>query len=139
MAKVQQMVELAVRTGAQRQSFGEICGIVASCGVNILAYCSYFDRLETVVLLVTSDPVSARLTLEATGYTCRTNPVVMVSDCDRIGAAAQLGALLDKAGIQILYSYASSLPGDRFFAIFKTSDDAHAMRVLAGPALAAAA
>ncbi len=139
MAKARKEVELAVRVGNQPGALGKVLAAVAAEEVNVLAYCSYSDRDETVVLLVTENPLKAKLALQSAGFECRANSVVLVGASDQVGAAAQLGAHLGKAGIDILYSYASSSGGSQFFAVFKTIDDERAILELDANPLAEAA
>ena len=137
--KARKEVELAVRVGNKPGALGEVLGIVASRGINVLAYCSYSDREDAIILLVTEDALSAKLALEAAGFKCKANSVVVVGAPDQVGAAAQLGAHLGWAGIDILYSYASSAGSEQFFAVFKTMNDEQAIRVLEASPLARAA
>ena len=55
---------------------------------------------------------------------------MLVRETDSVGAAANLGFHLSRSGIDILYSYASSSGSDEFWAVFKTTDDDRAIRVL---------
>lgn len=139
MAKARKEVELAVRVGNQPGALGQVLTTVAAQDINILAYCSYSDRDDAIILLVTEDPLNAKLALETAGFKCKANSVVVVGATDQVGAAAQLGSHLGQAGIDILYSYASSSGGDRFFAVFKTMNDQQAIRVLDANPLARAA
>jgi len=139
MAKARKEVELAVRIGDAPGSLGKALAAVASHGVNVLAYCSYSDRNNSVVLLVTDNPVNAKQALQEVGFQVTANSVVMVGATDQVGAAAKLGASLGSDGIDILYSYASSSGTKDFFAVFKTSDDDRALRVLEAQGWAQAA
>ncbi len=130
MAKARKEIELAVRFGNQPGAMARVLEVIAREGINLLAYCSYSDRDQFVMLLVPDDPFHAKAALQAAGFDCKANAVVLVSDTDRVGAAAQLGAHLGGAGISILYSYASSGGSEQFFAVFKTMDDEAAIRVL---------
>ncbi|MGD0651939.1 MAG: hypothetical protein ABSA97_12525 [Verrucomicrobiia bacterium] len=139
MDKARKEVELSVRIGEVLGGLGKALATVASRGINVLAYCAYSDRNDSVVLLVTDNPLDAKLALEHAGFQCKANSVVLVGAADQVGAAAKLGASLGSAGIDILYSYASSAGTDRFFAVFKTADDEQAIRVLDAHAWAQAA
>ncbi len=130
MAKARREVELAVRVGNKTGALGEVLQAVSQAGVNILAYCSYSDRDEGVVLLVPEDPLRAKFALEQAGYTCQATSVVVVGDTDKVGAAARLGTYLGQAGVDIIYSYASSAEAPQFCAVFKTADDARALQTL---------
>jgi hypothetical protein len=130
MAKARKEVELAVRVGNTLGALGEVLAVVAGRGVNVFAYCTYSDRDELVVLLVTDNTLLAKDALQAAGFPCKANSVVVVGATDKVGAAARIGAHLGMAGIEILYSYASSSGGDQFCAVFKTTDDEHAIAAL---------
>ncbi len=122
--------ELFVRAGNQPDALPLVLSVVSQCGVNVLAYCTYTDRDDTILLLVTSDAVRAREAIERRGFATRMDSVVMVGAHDRVGAVAQLGSHLAGAGIRILYSYASSADRDTFHAVFKTADDSAATHIL---------
>ena len=129
--RVRKEVELAVRLGDKRGGLGEILEVVAASDVNVLAYCTYTDRTDSVVLLISDDPHNAKRCLEAAEFECKANSVIVVSAPDQVGAAARIGAHLGRAGIEILYSYASAIAGGEFFAVFKTSNDDLALGALA--------
>jgi hypothetical protein len=139
MRKARKEVELAVRVGNKTGALGQVLSAVAAQGVNVLAYCSYSDRDDAIILLVTENALATKLAIEAAGFKCKANSVVVVGAPDHVGAAAQLGAYLGRAGIDILYSYASSAGSERFFAVFKTMNDEQAIRVLEASPLARAA
>ena len=135
MARAHRQRELAVRIGNQPGDLARLLSTITEAGVNILAYCAYSERDEGVVQLVTENPVQTKIALEANGYVCHMNDVVLVRAADQMGAAAILGTHLGRAGVNIIYSYASS-NGDNFHAVFKTNNDEEALRVLTGVALA---
>ncbi len=130
MAKARKEIELAVRAGNQPGVLGKVFSVVSSAGINILAYCTYWERDNSVILLVAENPYRTKQLLEAAGYECRANSVVVVGAYDQVGAAALLGAHLGNEGINILYSYASSAGGGQFCAVFKTDDDDRAINTL---------
>jgi len=130
MAKARKEVELAVRIGNGPGALGEVLAAVAARGVNVLAYCTYSERDDLIILLVTDNAVAAKDELQRVGFSCKANSVVLVGASDEIGAAARIGAHLGMAGVEILYSYASSSGGDQFVAVFKTADDERAIQTL---------
>ena len=132
MAKARKEVELAVRVGNKPTALGEVLAAVATRQINVLAYCSYSDSDELVILLVTDNAFVAKAALQAAGFSCKANSVVLVGATDEVGAAAQIGAHLGTAGVEILYSYASSSGGDQFCAVFKTTNDERAIVTLEG-------
>jgi hypothetical protein len=130
MSKARKEVELAIRLGNDPGALGRVLALVALHGVNVLAYCAYSERREGVLLLVADNPLTAKNALQDAGYTCRANSVVLVGASDQVGGAALIGARLGHAGINILYSYASSAGTNQFFAVFKTNDDQRALQLL---------
>jgi hypothetical protein len=107
-----------------------VLSTVTEQGTSVRALCSYNDRDRTMMLLVAEDPPRARRALEDAGFDCSANPVVVVGLENRIGAIDQLGHHLHDAGIDILHSYASYTRHDEAFAVFKTRDDARAIKIL---------
>jgi hypothetical protein len=130
MAKARKEVELSVRVGNKPGALGQVLAAIAARHVNVLAYCTYSDRDELVVLLVTDDAFNAKQALQASGFSCKANSVVLVGAADEVGTAARIGAHLGWAGVEILYSYASSSGGNQFCAVFKTTDDERAIVTL---------
>lgn len=139
MSGVRKDVELAVRLRESGSSFGEVLRSVAGQAVNVLAFCHYTDLTGSVVLLIADDPLAAKHSIESAGFDCKANTVVVVSAPDQVGAAARIGAHLHRAGIEILYSYASATGGGEFLAVFKTSNDDLALSVLSESAISRAA
>src|SRR5438128_2467642 len=108
MSNARKEVELAVRLGNEAGALGRVLALVAQHGVNVLAYCAYSERREGILLLVTDNPLVAKNALTDAGFECRANSIVLVGGTDQVGGAALIGARLGHAGIDILYSYASS-------------------------------
>jgi hypothetical protein len=123
-------VELAVRVGNRPAALGGVLASVAKHGVNVLAYCTYSDGDDLIVLLITDNALTAKEALQTAGFSCKANSVVLVGASDEVGAAARIGMHLGMAGVEILYSYASSSGGDQFVAVFKTTNDERAIQAL---------
>jgi hypothetical protein len=130
MAHARCETELKVRIGHRPGDLARLLSSISARRINVLAYCAYSERDEGVVLLVTEDPGRTQQALADAGYPCRLNSVILVHARDKVGAAAALGAHLGRAGINILYSYASSTGDAAFHAVFKTDNDEAALRVL---------
>lgn len=130
MAKAKKEVELAVRVGNRPAALGGVLAAVANHGVNVLAYCTYSDGDDLIVLLITDNALAAKEALQTAAFSCKANSVVLVGASDEVGAAARIGMHLGMAGIEILYSYASSSGGDQFVAVFKTTNDERAIQAL---------
>lgn len=133
MIKVQKDIEISVRLKNQPGAFEQLLDSLTSCGIEILASNSHRASNWMLALLITDDAYSTRRVLEASGLDCWSDSVIRV-DCPGRGKVVHLGAQLRTAGIRIVYSYLSMLPSsegsDHSCVVFKTTDDARALRIL---------
>jgi hypothetical protein len=98
---------------------------IASGGLNL----DGFAEIEGILHMLTSDPKSARLALEAAGLRLAAEQeVVVVVVEDRAGAAAGVFGMLAEAGINVTYAYVAS----RNRLIIATDEPRRAMDVLGG-------
>lgn len=130
MLQARRRVELTVRLGNEPGALGRVLAVLGGHAINLLAYCTYTEPQGGVGLLVSEKPLKAKAALTAAGYRCRSNSVILASAADQVGSVAVIGTRLGLAGVNILYSYASSTGADQFYAVFKTNDDQRALTVL---------
>lgn len=98
---------------------------IASGGLNL----DGFAEIEGILHMLTSDPKSARLALEAAGLRLAAEQeVVVVVAEDRAGAAALVFGRLAEAGINVTYTYVAS----RNRLIIATDEPRRAMDLLGG-------
>jgi hypothetical protein len=98
---------------------------IASGGLNL----DGFAEVEGILHMLTADPRSARLALEAAGLRLAAEQeVVVVVVEDRAGAAASVFGRLAEAGINVTYAYVAS----RNRLIIATDEPRRAMDVLGG-------
>ena len=130
MAKARKEVELAVRVENRPAAVQAILSAINAHGLAVLAYCTYTERDDLVILLVTDNALAAKDALQSAGYGCKANSVVLVGAAHELGSTAMIGAHLGMSGVEILYSYASTLGSDQSIAVFKTTDDDRAIQAL---------
>jgi hypothetical protein len=130
VAKARKEVEISVRVGNRPVAVQEVLSVLTACGLNVLAYCTYTERDDLVILLVTNDALMAKDALQSAGFSCRANSVVLVGAAHDLGSTAIIGAHLGLSGVEILYSYTSWLGGNQSIAVFKTTDDERAIQAL---------
>ncbi|HVM61253.1 MAG TPA: hypothetical protein VMV72_10340 [Verrucomicrobiae bacterium] len=130
MAKARKEVEIAVRLGNRSAAVQEVLSTLASRGLSVLAYCTYTEQDDLVMLLVTNDALKAKDMLQSAGRSCKANSVVVVGAPHELGSTAAIGAHLGSSGVEILYSYTSRLAGAQSIAVFKTTNDDHAIQAL---------
>lgn len=114
--------ELHVATPNEPGILGRVLGTLANAGVNLRALSVFTRDDEGHFLLITSDNKKAETSLRALGYKVKSNKVLTVEIGDRIGAGAEIGALLGNAVIDVEYCYGSSAGRGRALLVFKTNN-----------------
>lgn len=130
MHKVEEATELHVITPNEPGILGRVLGTLANAGVNLKALCAYSDEGRGHFLLITADNKKAEKSLKTLGYKVRTNKVITVEIGDRIGAGAEIGALLGNAVVDIDHCYGTSAGLGRALLVFKTNKHKEALETL---------
>jgi hypothetical protein len=128
--KVEEATELHVITPNEPGILGRVLGTLANAGVNLKALCAYSDEGRGHFLLITADNKKAEKSLKALGYKVKTNKVITVEIGDRIGAGAEIGALLGNAIVDIDHCYGTSAGLGRAVLVFKTNKHKEALETL---------
>jgi hypothetical protein len=127
---VNEDIELHVTTPDEPGIFGRVLGTLANAGVNVRALYVYSEAEQGHFHLVTSDPVKAEGALKNLGYKVKSKRVVTCLVGDRIGAGAEIGALLGNAVVDIRYSYGSASGDGKTLLVFQTSNNKKAVETL---------
>jgi len=127
---VRHETELHFITPNEPGILGRVMGTLANAGVNLKAVCAYSEKNSGIFFVLTSDWQKAKKALEALGYEVKTNPVITVLIDDRIGAGAEIGALLGNAVIDVDHCYGSSAGLGKALLVFKTNDNKRAYETL---------
>ncbi len=130
MPNVKQETELYVITPDEPGILGRVMGTLANAGVNLKAIYARSERGKGIFFLITSDNKKAEKALKGIGYEVTTNNVVTVEIDDRIGAGAEVGALIGNAAIDIDYCYGTSAGGMKVLLVFQTNDNKKAFETL---------
>lgn len=130
MPNVKQETELYVITPDEPGILGRVMGTLANAGVNLKAIYARSERGKGIFFLITSDNKKAEKALKGIGYEVTTNNVVTVEIDDRIGAGAEVGALIGNAAIDIDYCYGTSAGAVKALLVFKTNDNKKAFETL---------
>jgi len=109
-----------------------ICRTLADAGVSISTL-SLADTADFgIVRMIVDDHAKGVAALSSAGFTVKETDVVKATVPDRPGGMAELVAKLDKAGVNIEYSYAYALGGtDQAVLVFRFDDNAKAEAALA--------
>lgn len=130
MTHLSEDTELTVTTPDEPGIFGRVLGTLANAGVNVKALYAYSEEGRGHFHLVTSDAKKAETALRTLGYKVKAKKIVTVLVTDRIGAGAEIGALLGNAVIDIRYSYGSSAGEGKTLLVFHTSNNRRAVDTL---------
>ena len=130
MTSVNEDTELTVTTPDEPGIFGRVLGTLANAGVNVKALCVYTETDHGHFHLVTSDAKKAETALRTLGFKVKSQKVLTVLVTDRIGAGAEIGALLGNAIIAIQYSYGSSAGEGKTLLVFHTTNNRKAFDTL---------
>jgi hypothetical protein len=130
VTSVNEDTELTVTTPDEPGIFGRVLGTLANAGINVKAIYLYSETDRSHFHLITSDAKKAETALRTLGYKVKSKKVVTVLFTDRIGAGAEIGALLGNAVIDIQYSYGSSAGEGKTLIVFHTSNNRKAIDTL---------
>ena len=130
MDSVKEDIELQVVTPNEPGIFGRVLGTLANAGVNLKALSVTSTPTEGLFRLITSDPKKAESALRSLSFKVKSRKVVTVMVRDRIGAGAEIGALLGNAIVDIEYSYGTSASEGLTLLVFHTSNDKKALDTL---------
>jgi hypothetical protein len=122
--------ELYVTTPNEPGIMGRVLGTLANAGVNLKTLCAYSEGNKGVFLLITSDNKKAERSLKALKYEVKIREVVVVKIDDRIGAGAEIGALLGNAAIDIEYCYGTSAGTGKAVLVINTNKNKKAIETL---------
>jgi hypothetical protein len=127
---VEESTELHVITPNEPGILGRVLGTLANAGVNLRALCAFSQEDKGHFLLITADNKRAEKCLKAVGYKVKTKKVVTVEIGDRIGAGAEIGALLGNAVIDVEHCYGTSTGVGRALLVFKTNNPKKTLETL---------
>ncbi len=130
MHEVKLETELHVITPNEPGILGRVMGTLANGGVNLRALNAYAEKDKGIFYLVTSDNKKAEKSLKSLGYAVNTNEVITVMIGDRIGAGAEIGALLGNAVIDIDCCYCSSAGTGKVLMVIRTNNNSRALETL---------
>ena len=130
MHAVKEDTELHIVVPNDPGILGRVLGTMANAGVNVKAMCVSSEGDRGHFLLVTDNYRKAQTALKSLRYKVTLNKVVTVSVTDRIGAGAEIGALLGNAVINILYAYGSSGGAGQSLLVFHTNNNKRALETL---------
>ena len=131
------MKQISIVLENRRGQLSQICRDLADAGINIVTL-SLADTSDFgIVRMIVDDYEKAHETLTDKGHVVNVCKVVAVCVPDRVGGMAEVMAALDKAEVDIEYSYAfSEHKGEKAVLVFRFGDTAKAEAALAAAGFA---
>ena len=122
--------ELEVITPNEPGILGRVLGTLANAGVNLRAMTVTSTPVEGRFRLLTLDNKKAETALRTLGYKVKSQQVLTVEISDRIGAGAEVGALLGNAVVDVDTAYATSAGKAAILLVFQTNNNKKAFETL---------
>lgn len=110
--------------------YGRVLGTLANAGVNLRAISVHSEVNKGHFRLLTDDCAKAAKALKSLGFKVAVDKVITIEIGDRLGAGAEIGALLGNAIIQIEYCFGSSAGKGIALLVFKTNNNKKAIETL---------
>ncbi|MBM3296650.1 MAG: ACT domain-containing protein [Candidatus Aminicenantes bacterium] len=131
MQHIKEDEELEVTTPDEPGILGRVLGTLANGGINLRALSVSTRNDQGHFRLLTTNSLKAAKALKTLGFKVQTAKVVVVEVSDRIGAGAEIGALLGNAAVNVRYCYGSTSAGaGKALLVFQTSDNKTAIETL---------
>lgn len=121
---------LVVITPDEPGIYGRVLGTLANAGVNLRAISVHSEGNKGYFRLLTADSAKAAKALKSLGFKVTIDKVITIEIGDRIGAGAEIGALLGNAVILIEYCFGSSAGMGSALLVFKTNNNKKAIETL---------
>lgn len=122
--KATKTLELFVTTRNEIGAFAKLTLPLKQNNINIDCYCAYEEGNNATFHIVTNNHGKAKELLAAAGYKVSEKPVVFWTAVNAPGEVSKSTQMLAESGINIHYSYSTSVPhGKTQGAVFSTDDN----------------
>jgi hypothetical protein len=121
---------LHVTTPNEPGILGRVLSTLANAGIDLKGLHAYSDTDKGIFILLTSDNKKAEKAMKTLGYQVRSEEVVTVLIHDRVGAGAEIGALLGNAVIDVDYCLSTSPGLGKVLFVIKTTNNKIALETL---------
>ncbi|MFQ6069498.1 MAG: ACT domain-containing protein [Candidatus Aminicenantales bacterium] len=130
MQKIKRETELHIIVENETGILGRILSTLANAGLNLRALSVYTEGNKGHFHIISSDNRKAEKALKSLGYKVSVGDVITILIDDRIGAGAEVGALLGNAVIDVEYCYCTSAGSGQALLVFRTNDNKKAYETL---------
>lgn len=130
MAKARKVKQLSFTMPDRAGLLSEVTASIAGAKVNINAICAYGMENKAYFMVNTETNAKAKKSLVKSGITIQEEDVVAVEMPNRAGELQKVAKMIADAGININYMYGTTGAGRSSTCVFKTTDDAKAIKVV---------
>jgi len=130
MAKARKVKEIGLTMANKVGLLLEVTEAVAKAKVNITAICAYAMENSAYFMLTTDGHAKAKKMLASLGAHVEEKDVVEVEMPNKPGELEKVATRIADAGINIEYVYGTARVGKTATCVFKTADDAKAIKVI---------
>ena len=130
MAKKKKIKQLCFEMKNKPGQLEQVSSALSNAKINIKAICAYGMGRKAYFMLVTTNNTKAKRVLARLKVKAREEDVTAVEMPNRVGQLKSTAAKIAGAGIDIQYMYGTVGTGGTAVCIFKTSNDAKALRSL---------
>jgi hypothetical protein len=130
MREIQERNEVMLHIANDLSVLAKLFTVLATQSSGVGAWRFYSDHRRAAVLLVTGKDSDIVGILQAAGFECEANRVVVVEERHRCMSAVRLSTELRANGIEMLDAYTCSSPENGTVLVLKTSDSSQAVTVL---------
>jgi hypothetical protein len=130
MREIQERNEVMLHIANDLSVLAKLFAVLAAQSSGVGAWCFYSDHRRAAVLLVTGKDSGIVGILQAAGFECEANRVVVVEEKHRCVSAVRLSTELRANGVEMLDAYTCSSPENGTVLVLKTTDSSQAVPVL---------
>jgi len=130
MAKAKRVKQLSFMMPDRAGLLSEVTTNLAGAKVNISNICAYGMQGEANFMLTADSNAKAKKALAPLGVEIKEYDVCVVEMQNKPGELQKVAKKIADAGINIIYMYGTTVSGRSATAIFTTSDDAKAMKLI---------
>ena len=130
MAKAMKLKQLSFSLPNRVGLLAQVASTVSQAKVNIEAICAYEMDDKGFFMLVTDNNAKAKKALAKIGANVEVEDVLVVGVPNKVGQLQSLAKKIADAGVDIYYAYGSPGAVKTMFLVFKTANDAKALKAI---------
>jgi hypothetical protein len=130
MREIHERNEVILHIANDLKMLAKLFAVLAGQSSDVGAWRFYSDHQHAAVLLVTGKDSGIVEVLQAAGFECEANRVVVVQEKHRCVSAVRLSTELRANGVEMLDAYTCCSPDKSTVLVLKTTDGSQAVTVL---------